>query len=390
MIGQLPKEAGGNYTTGAAKVVYELSKQHIDDLELFTYSTNTPSKKALVNSVYENQYIGYIISPWAIIGGFLLHPIKFFNEWKHYRNVDHMNPLRLAFYKSNIKKAIKKVNPDIIHIHSIGLVSVARFACEDKKIPIVLTCHGIFYRGETNDVVGHDKYYGNLPLCDYYTGLTKESRLEYREILKIDLNKVTIIPNGVDSSKFYFSPEKREATRSYFNTKPNTIVFITVASLQQRKGQLEFLKYLKNFNEEWEYWLIGQGEDAEMIEKYAHENELDERVKLIGYISSDELYNYYSAADIYAHSSVQEGQALSEIEAYSTGLPIIVNKKIEGTIVGNTIQDAYFIFDYDTKMEEFSAWVMNNRKGTRQSKRSYDWEIIMGMYYKLYNQLIKK
>ena len=30
IIGQLPKEIGGNYTTGAANVVYELSKQRDD------------------------------------------------------------------------------------------------------------------------------------------------------------------------------------------------------------------------------------------------------------------------------------------------------------------------------------------------------------------------
>ena len=30
LIGQLPKEIGGNYTTGAANVVYELSKQRED------------------------------------------------------------------------------------------------------------------------------------------------------------------------------------------------------------------------------------------------------------------------------------------------------------------------------------------------------------------------
>ena len=40
IIGQLPKEIGGNYTTGAANVVYELSKQREDGVLYYTYGTN--------------------------------------------------------------------------------------------------------------------------------------------------------------------------------------------------------------------------------------------------------------------------------------------------------------------------------------------------------------
>ena len=59
LIGQLPKEIGGNYTTGAANVVYELSKQKECGVEYYTYGTNIKAIAASKASKYTNQYIGY-------------------------------------------------------------------------------------------------------------------------------------------------------------------------------------------------------------------------------------------------------------------------------------------------------------------------------------------
>ena len=39
-IGQLPKEVGGNYTSGIARVVYELSRQYVKGVETYLYASN--------------------------------------------------------------------------------------------------------------------------------------------------------------------------------------------------------------------------------------------------------------------------------------------------------------------------------------------------------------
>lgn len=43
-IAQLPKEVGGTYTSGIARVAYELSKQSVDGVETYMYATNISSK----------------------------------------------------------------------------------------------------------------------------------------------------------------------------------------------------------------------------------------------------------------------------------------------------------------------------------------------------------
>ena len=390
LIGQLPKEAGGNYTTGAAKVVYELSKQHVDGLELHLYATNAPDEKASRSSSYPNQYIGYRKTISGILSDVLLHPCRTIREWKHYKRVDHESVYRFAFYKSNISRAIKHVKPDLIHVNSIGNVSPTRFALEGKRIPILLTCHGIFYRGEADDVKRRDMYMGNLPLCDYFTGLTEEARHEFTDILGVPADKYTIIPNGVDTAKFFFSEEWRGRIRKEMEVAETTKVFMTVASLQERKGQLVFMKMLERLGIDYQYWLVGVGPDKEAIEQYVSEKGLSGKVKLLGYKNSDELYKYYSAADVYAHSSWKEGQALTEIEAYATGLRTIVNKAIAGTLVedaGNSNQ--YCVVDFeDIKPESIKEWIYKET-GQRVSRANYDWRIILEKYSEVYKALLK-
>ncbi len=390
MVGQLPVEAGGNYTTGAAKVVYELTKQHINNVDLYMYATNASEQSVRRYCKYPNKYIGYISSLMPILKDLVLHPLKTLREWRHYFKKDHENPLRYAFYKSNLERAIKIVQPDLIHVHSIGNVSATRFAMGKSEIPLLLTCHGIFYRGEKNDIEGRDRYFSNLPLCNYYTGLTEEASHELTEILKIPSDKFTIIPNGVDTTKFFFSEVWRRKIRAEQNVSDSTYVFITVASLQERKGQLVFIKLLEQLQIDYQYWMIGLGPDKSIIEKYITEHQLRERVKLLGYHESDELYRYYSAADIYAHSSWKEGQALSEIEAYATGLRTMVNKAIVGTLVGNAQdKDQYCIVDFkDIQLDSIKEWIMN-MKGNRTSQERFDWKHIAEKYVELYRNLLK-
>lgn len=386
-IGQLPKEAGGNYTTGAAKVVFELSKKPNSSIKLYTYATNTKENKAKLLCHYNNEYLGYRYNAFSIVADLFCHPRETLKEWRHYQKIDHVNPLRFAFYKANIKRAIKIVRPDLIHVHSIGNVAPVRYAVGDEKIPILLTCHGIFYRGESQGRL-RDIHLGNIKLADFYSGLTNESRSEYETLLGVPKDSVTVIPNGVDCKHFYYDEKKREEIRKEQNAPDNTLVFITVASVQERKGQWAFIKLLEKTDLNFQYWIIGGGPDVEPIQSYIVNHNLGSKVKLLGYKNSDELYGYYSAADIYAHVSIMEGQALCEIEASATGLRIIVNDKIKGTIPDLSSGDYFIINMNNPDIMSLCEWV-NTKQANRHSVETLDWGNISSRYAKLYKKVIE-
>lgn len=389
LIGQLPKEIGGNYTTGAANVVYELSKQKEGDVEYYTYGTNITTEAADKASAYTNQYIGYKMKPLRMLASAIIHPITTAKHLKHYRHVDHQNIFRYFFYEDNIREAIRKVQPDLIHVNSIKNVSPVRFANGNRNIPMLLTCHGIFYRGDAKDTDTRDCYQGNIPLADAYSGLTQESLDEYEKMLGVNRERVAVIPNGVDCKKFFFSPVERGNIRKEYGVADECKVFVTVASVQERKGQLAFVKVLERLNIDYQYWIIGKGPDEVAIEAYIKEHHIEDKVKLLGYRTADQLFKYYSAADVYAHPSWKEGQALSELEANATGLRTIVNKAIVGTIASDTTSDDYYVLDFASiNTEDIERWICSNLKD-RQSRTNFDWSVIARQYAGLYKQIIK-
>lgn len=388
-IGQLPLEVGGSYTSGIARVVYELSKQECSGVKSYLYATNISENKAFGLCAYPNQYIGYVIKPLEMFGEILRHPFRTIKQWFFYKNKSYENPIRSEFIRYNIKRAIDIVQPDLIHMHSGGIDAL--YFANETKVPVILTLHGMMWDGDEQDFKTKNRYLNNLPLVDYYTGLNKEVR---RKMDRFELpdEKITLIPNGIDSSKFYFSREKRHEFRNKYGVDEDCLVFITVGFVIDRKGQYDTLKILESLGIKYQYWIMGKGPDCETIQLYISDNHLEEKVRLFGYINDKDLYQFHSAADIYAHASTMEGQSLAEIEAFSTGLRVLVRKEIAGTVVGDAYKDHfnYFILDYDNvSSDSLKLWLMQGNKN-RSSKQKYDWSVIQKQYVDLFHKILDK
>jgi glycosyltransferase involved in cell wall biosynthesis len=159
-----------------------------------------------------------------------------------------------------------------------------------------------------------------------------------------------------------------------------------VGLIIDRKGQFDFLKILQSLDIDYQYWIIGKGPDYEKIEQYVKDEGIQQKVKLLGYVRDTEIYKYHSAADFYSHASYFEAQALSEIEAYSCGLRVVVNKRVSDTVVGDIINDKgnYYVADFnDIRKEEIVAWI-KRETDKRVSKKQFDWQVIANMYAKVY------
>lgn len=387
-IGQLPTEVGGSYTSGIARVVFELSKHHIDGVQQYLYATNIPENKAIELCEYPNQYMGFIISPFSILIQMLKHPISTIKQWYHYKHYGMNNPLHMEFFKFNFQRAIECIKPDLIHMHGVG-IDALYFANRKTNVPVLLTLHGLMWDGDDADYKMKRYYSKNLSLVDYYTGLNMEVR---RKMSRFNLpdDKITLIPNGCDTSKFYFSEDKRMEYRKKFNVDEDCVVFMTVGLVVDRKGQFDTLKILETLEIKYQYWIIGNGPDFEPIKQYVAEHNLENKVRLLGYVCETELYQYHSASDVYAHASTMEGQSLAEIEAYSSGLRVMVRKEIACTVVGDAYNDHtnYFVIDYSAiNYNELKEWI-NKGHPDRCSRKGMDWSNVQQKYVSLYKNII--
>ena len=231
---------------------------------------------------------------------------------------------------------------------------------------------------------------GTLGFYDYATGLTNETKKEMIS-LGVPSDIITIIPNGCDCKKFYYDQRIRETIRKQYSVSDNTYVFITVGGLLWRKGQFTFLKALEQIGLDYQYWLVGEGPDKAVIQQYCEEHGIKDRVRFFGYVDNNNLYKLHSAADFYAHVSTTEGQALSEIEAYATGLRVIVNTAIANTTAGDAHNDTddYYVIDFNNVVPgEIKKW-FEKVVPARTTRSGVDWHLIEERYHELFRQILK-
>ena len=140
--------------------------------------------------------------------------------------------------------------------------------------------------------------------------------------------KVIIQRLGVDIDKY---PKK-----SYSDSmRASKLIILQAASFREKKGirySLESLVYLKKRNVDFEFRLIGWGEEIAVneIREIINRYRLEDVVTLLGITQLAELLKEMASADIFLHPSVlaadgdnEGGAPVGIIEASAIGLPIV-------------------------------------------------------------------
>jgi glycosyltransferase involved in cell wall biosynthesis len=143
--------------------------------------------------------------------------------------------------------------------------------------------------------------------------------------LGIPQEEVTVIPNGVDTNKFYPLPKKN--VREKLNL-PNGKVLLSVGNLIPRKGfdlLLKALRLLLIEHQEKDLYLVivGEGPARSDLEHMIASYNLGEHVRLAGDIPHENLCLWYSAADLFCLASSREGWPNVLLESLACGTPVV-------------------------------------------------------------------
>ncbi len=127
--------------------------------------------------------------------------------------------------------------------------------------------------------------------------------------------KIVQIPNGVNNVAI--NPEVRH--KSYFS-----ILF--VGRLVKQKNPMLFLKAMKRLTRmqiPYHAYMIGDGKLRKKLEKWIVKQKLN-HVKITGWLNDDEVWKYYEQSHVMVMPSEIEGMSISNLEALSAGLYLIV------------------------------------------------------------------
>ena len=295
-------------------------------------------------------------------------------------------------------------NAKIIHAHghpyltSLLAGKLAKFY--DK--PFILTQHNTFidYNNSFNEVeLVNDITIGkqNLSTADKIIAISDATK-EYILRLGAKPSKIKVIYNGVDVDRFRLIKGKREEMRKKLGISQETIVVLTVRRLVYKNGVdtlLECAHIAVKKNPKIMFIVVGKGPDLENVKLQVAQRGISMNVKLVGFVSDEELPSYYNLADVFVLPSKSgEGLPLVAMEAMACGLPVVATDV--GGIKEVILKD-YGKLVPPNKPEllaeailDFAALDFSSRKAELRAKveKQFSWDSNVEKLAEIYEELI--
>jgi len=144
--------------------------------------------------------------------------------------------------------------------------------------------------------------------------------------LHIPEEQIIVISNGVDTEKF--CPFSKGEARRKLRLPHHKRILLSVGRLVPLKGfdlLIKALKLLFEERHEQDLYLVivGEGSCRKELEHLIDTLGLCEHVSLVGAIPHQELYFWYSAADLFCLASSKEGWPNVVLEALASGTPVV-------------------------------------------------------------------
>ncbi len=152
----------------------------------------------------------------------------------------------------------------------------------------------------------------------------------FRDILhqeyQVPLERINIIPGGVDLDRFNISISQAEARDKLGWDRDRPIIFC-IRRLAKRMGLENLITAMVDVRTKYPdtlLYIAGKGELAATLQAQIEELELDNNIKLLGYLSDEDLPLCYRAANFSVVPTIAlEGFGLIVVESLAAGTPVL-------------------------------------------------------------------
>jgi glycosyltransferase involved in cell wall biosynthesis len=199
---------------------------------------------------------------------------------------------------------------------------------------------------------------------------------------QVPLERIHVIPSGIDTERFNTTITRSEA-RAKLNWPPDRPIILAVRRLARRMGLENLIAAMDKVRRQYPDVLLliaGKGALAETLQAQIEELGLTEQVRLLGFVSDQDLELAYRAADFSVVPTVAwEGFGLIVIESLAAGTPVL------GTPIGG-IPEILRPFSEDlvfegTSAEQLAQGIIEALSGQRQLPSSKACEAYIRKHY---------
>ena len=280
-------------------------------------------------------------------------------------NLDLLSGLKQRGYRITIVTTVPaqhrwfaefyKITPDIFHLprllHYGHWLSFARYIIESRHIDICLLSNAYyayyllpFLREDFPNVAFVDYTHTEDP--DWRAGGYPRVSCQFSEFLDrhivtsnnlanhfIELNenvtsKIKVCYINVDEQLWQRDLEMRSQLRKRLSYQADDLVVLFPARTTAQKRPSFFIDIINDLVKKGfaiKALMLGSGELLEAVNEKIAEYGLAERVKILPFVSSEEMKSYYSAADVVLLPSAYEGISLVMYEAMAMSLPVVAS-----------------------------------------------------------------
>ncbi|HGV3453263.1 TPA: glycosyltransferase [Raoultella planticola] len=262
-----------------------------------------------------------------------------------------------------IRKKVKVINPDIVHLHSsiagfLGRLSLIGF----NNPSIFYSPHCIsFMRKDINKFKRYAFILLERVSCIRKSTYLACSRSELSVIEKELRENVLLIENAIELESF-------QGNRPGVKNSNASIIVVNVGGIRKQKDPSLFSNIARKFkNKNVQFIWIGDGDEnlkSELIES---------GVSITGWLQQGQIKEYYDKADIFLSTSQWEGLPVAVIEAMASGLCIVanscegnvdlINDNFNGLLFDGSVADGY---------EKLSRSIDESIDRTRMSRQAQD------------------
>jgi glycosyltransferase involved in cell wall biosynthesis len=229
-----------------------------------------------------------------------------------------------------LRRAIRRLRPDVVHTHSSKAGILGRAAAWAERVPAVVhTIHGLPFgpsesRSKNALYVGLERWaarrcHAIVSVCDSMTEQALAAKVGRPE-------QYLTVYSGMDVDSFLNPPRSRDEVRRELGLNETDVAFATVARLFERKGHDDILAAapaILQSNPKVRFVFIGDGLWRDRLKDEARRLGVDHAVLFVGLVPPGRIPELLGAVDAVVHPSLREGLARVLPQALLVGRPVI-------------------------------------------------------------------
>ena len=276
---------------------------------------------------------------------------------------------RFVVFK-DLMGTLEKERPDYIFHHGLtspSLSIAAKYKNTHKNIFLAADNHADFFNSGKlwiwrlfyYRIYWKYKIAKNINDVDIFFSMTPNCSIFAEQELNIPSSKHELLYLGADTDNNRFNSDWRKQIRNYYNIKDSDMVIITAGKIDKDKKIDKIILSLKEIKESTiKLIIVGtiEGNYEKQLDRLIGK---DKRVIKVGWVESNELFKYFSAADV---AIFPGGQSTLWQQAISCELPVIF-KYWPGTDYLLLNENGLFLFSSDHKeLNQYLKILIHNRE----------------------------